>query len=148
MADEKLTALPLASALTGTEVLYGVQVDTSVKISGNQIKSFANVPGGTAAQVQFNDNGAFGGFTVSGDGTLVTSTGALTVSKLGGVPVSSNYVAKTATFILQCTTVGDFYELWMSGSDNTCNIPAVPASTGSPSYPASPSIVIAVWQVG
>jgi hypothetical protein len=110
MADEKLTALPLASALTGTEVLYGVQVDTSVKISGNQIKSFANVPGGTAAQVQFNDNGAFNGFTVSGDGTLVTSTGALTISKLGGVPVSSNYVAKTATyaiaasdFVINCT---------------------------------------------
>lgn len=105
MADEKLTALPLASALTGTEVLYGVQSDTSVKVSGNQIKSFANVPGGTAAQVQFNDNGAFGGFTVSGDGTLDTSTGALTVSKLGGVPVSSNYVAKTGTYAI---AAGDF----------------------------------------
>ena len=67
-----------------------------------------------------------------------------TIVGIGGN--SPNILA--ATFILQCTTVGDFYELWMSGSDNTCNIPAVPASTGSPSYPASPSIVIAVWQVG
>jgi hypothetical protein len=110
MADEKLTALPLASALTGTEVLYGVQVDTSVKISGNQIKSFANVPGGTAAQVQFNDNGAFNGFDVGGDGTLVTSTGALTISKIDSVPVSSKYVAKTSgytagatDFVVDCT---------------------------------------------
>jgi hypothetical protein len=105
MADEKLTALPLASALTGTEVLYGVQADTSVKVSGNQIKTFSNVPGGTTTQVQFNDNGAFGGFTVSGDGTLNTTTGALTISKIGGVPVSSNYVAKTGAYTV---AAGDF----------------------------------------
>jgi len=110
MADEKLTALPLASNLTGAEVLYGVQADTSVKVSGNQIKAFSNVPGGTAAQVQFNDNGAFGGFTVGGDGTLVTSTGALTISKIDSVPVSSKYVAKTSgytagatDFVVDCT---------------------------------------------
>lgn len=53
MADEQLTALPLASALTGTEVLYGVQGGTSVKISTNEIKTFTNdvasVPRGTFA---------------------------------------------------------------------------------------------------
>lgn len=42
MADEQLTALPLANALTGTEVLYGVQSGTSVKISANELKTFAN----------------------------------------------------------------------------------------------------------
>lgn len=42
-------------------------------------------PGGTSGQVQYNNAGAFGGFTVSGDGTLVTSTGVLTVTKLNGV---------------------------------------------------------------
>lgn len=105
MADAKLPALPAASTLVGTEVLYGVQSTASVKISANQIKTFSNVPGGTTAQVQFNDNGAFGGFTVSGDGTLNTSTGALTISKIGGVPVSSNYVAKTGTYAI---VAGDF----------------------------------------
>lgn len=98
MADSKLPALPLATALTGTEVVYGVQGADSVKISANQVKTFSNVPGGTPAQVQFNDNGAFGGFTVSGDGTLDTATGALTVSKIGSVPVSSKYVAKTGAY--------------------------------------------------
>lgn len=36
-------------------------------------------PGGSSGQVQFNDAGAFGGFTVGGDATLDTSTGALTI---------------------------------------------------------------------
>jgi len=110
MADAKLPALPAATTLGGTEVVYGVQSTNSVKISANQIKLFSNVPGGSSAQVQFNDNGAFGGFTVSGDGALDTSTGALTISKIGGVPVSSNYVAKTGAygvgasdFVVDCT---------------------------------------------
>ena len=43
-------------------------------------------PGGTPGQVQYNVGGtSFGGFTVSGDGTLNTSTGVLTVAKSGGV---------------------------------------------------------------
>jgi hypothetical protein len=113
MADAKLPALPAASTLVGTEVLYGVQSTASVKISANQIKAFSNVPGGTTAQVQFNDNGAFGGFTVSGDGTLNTTTGALTISKIGGVPVSSNYVAKTALYTI---AAGDFVINCTSGT--------------------------------
>lgn len=110
MADEQLTALPLANSLTGTEVLYGVQDGNSVKISGNQVKTFTNVPGGIAAQVQFNDNGAFGGFTVGGDATLDTATGELTISKVSGVPFSTKYVAKTGAyvagdsdFVINCT---------------------------------------------
>lgn len=41
-------------------------------------------PGGTPNQVQYNAAGSFGGFTVSGDATLVTSTGALTLSTVNG----------------------------------------------------------------
>lgn len=56
MADEQLTALPLATALTGTEVLYGVQGGDSVKISANEIKAFTNdvatLPRGTFASSQ------------------------------------------------------------------------------------------------
>ena len=36
-------------------------------------------PGGTSGQVQYNSAGSFGGFTMSGDATLVTSTGVITV---------------------------------------------------------------------
>lgn len=41
-------------------------------------------PGGTSGQVQYNNSGVFGGFTVGGDGTLNTSTGVLTVTTLNG----------------------------------------------------------------
>lgn len=40
--------------------------------------------GGTSGQVQYNNSGSLGGFTVGGDGTLNTSTGALTISSYGG----------------------------------------------------------------
>lgn len=100
MSDQKLPALPLVVSLDGTEVYYTVQSSLSYKVSGNQLKAFINVPGGTNGQVQFNDGGLFGGFTVSGDGTLNTSTGALTISKIGSVPVSSKYVAKTGAYVV------------------------------------------------
>jgi hypothetical protein len=35
-------------------------------------------PGGTSGQIQYNNAGAFGGFTASGDATINTSTGAVT----------------------------------------------------------------------
>jgi hypothetical protein len=54
MADQPLTDLPVAATLTGAEILYGVQSGDSVKISTNQIKTFANegveVPRGTFLQ--------------------------------------------------------------------------------------------------
>jgi hypothetical protein len=37
-------------------------------------------PGGTSGQIQFNNAGALGGFTMSGDGTLVASTGVFTIA--------------------------------------------------------------------
>lgn len=42
-------------------------------------------PGGTSGQIQYNSAGAFGGFTASGDATINTSTGAVSVTKTGGV---------------------------------------------------------------
>ena len=45
-------------------------------------------PGGAVGQVQFNSAGSFGGFTLSGDCTLVTSTGVITCPKISGVAVS------------------------------------------------------------
>src|SRR6185437_3903254 len=43
-------------------------------------------PGGTAGQIQYNNAGAFGGFTASGDCTIVTSTGVVTCLDTNGVP--------------------------------------------------------------
>lgn len=41
-------------------------------------------PGGTAGQIQYNNTGAFGGFTASGDATINTGTGAVTVTATNG----------------------------------------------------------------
>jgi hypothetical protein len=41
-------------------------------------------PGGTSGQVQYNNAGSFGGFTVGGDATLNTGTGSLIVTKTNG----------------------------------------------------------------
>lgn len=40
-------------------------------------------PGGSSGQVQYNNAGVFGGFTVGGDATLNTGTGALTLAASG-----------------------------------------------------------------
>ena len=45
---------------------------------------------GTSGQVQFNNSGVLGGFTVSGDGTLNTATGAITITKTNGVSFAAS----------------------------------------------------------
>jgi hypothetical protein len=77
-------------------------------------------PGGSNGQVQFNSAGAFGGFTLGGDGTLNTSTGALTVTSTNG-----NEFATVAT----------------SGSYNDLlNKPAIPAAQVNSDWNAASGI--------
>jgi len=54
-------------------------------------------PGGTNGQVEFNNAGVFGGFTVGGDGTLNTATGALTVTKSSGTAFGTAAFDNTGT---------------------------------------------------
>lgn len=44
--------------------------------------------GGTNGQLQYNNAGALGGFTLGGDATVNTGTGALTITKIGNVAAS------------------------------------------------------------
>jgi len=46
-------------------------------------------PGGTNGQQQYNNAGSFGGFTMSGDATLNTATGVITVTGTNGTPFGS-----------------------------------------------------------
>lgn len=55
MADEKISAMPDASALTGAELVPIVQS------GANKKTTLSNVVGGTTGQFQFNNSGAFGG---------------------------------------------------------------------------------------
>ncbi len=66
-------------------------VGTLLKDCGTQLAI-----GGSSGQIQYNNSGALGGFTVSGDGTLNTGTGALAISKIGGVSVSLGGTLTTA----------------------------------------------------
>lgn len=54
-------------------------------------------PGGSSGQIQYNNAGAFGGFTVSGDGTLNSSTGALVVTKTNGSAFGTAAIVNTGT---------------------------------------------------
>lgn len=60
-------------------------------------------PGGSSGQVQYNNAGAFGGFTVGGDATLNTATGALTLASTitAGGPSGSATVAPVITWDLK-----------------------------------------------
>ncbi len=54
---------------------------TNVTIAGGTISASGGggTPGGSAGQIQWNSAASFGGFTMSGDATLVTSTGVITI---------------------------------------------------------------------
>jgi hypothetical protein len=55
----------------------------------------ATLPGGTSGQIQYDNAGAFGGFTASGDATINTTTGAITVTKTNGVSFASSATTDT-----------------------------------------------------
>ena len=75
--------------------MSGLYFDPSATITNN--------PGGGVGSLQYNDSGTFSGCIISGDGSLVTSTGVMTISKINNVPVSSSYVAKTGTYTAGAT---------------------------------------------
>lgn len=68
---------------------YFVQCDQYGKLITSGGGGGGGSPGGTNGQVQYNAFGSFGGFTVGGDGTLNTTTGALTVTKTNGTSFST-----------------------------------------------------------
>ena len=62
-------------------------------------------PGGSANQIQWNSAGtAFGGFTMSGDCTIVVSTGVITCTKSGGTLLTTLFQA-AGSYVSQSTTV-------------------------------------------
>ena len=57
----------------------------------------AGAPGGTSGQLQYNNSGAFAGFTMSGDATVVPSTGIITVTKSNGTSFGTAAFVNTGT---------------------------------------------------
>jgi hypothetical protein len=52
-------------------------------------------PGGTSGQIQYDNAGAFGGFTAGGDATINTSTGAVTVTSTNGTAFAASATTNT-----------------------------------------------------
>lgn len=72
-----------------------------IDASGNLIDAGAacggsgGSPGGTSGQVQYNNSGSFGGFTVGGDCTANTGTGAFTCTKTNGTSFAASATTDT-----------------------------------------------------
>jgi hypothetical protein len=104
MANVKFSQITVASsppALTDQAIgVLGGSAD--VRWTFQQIQSAiggggggGGTPGGVSGQVQYNNAGAFGGFTASGDAVINTGTGVITVSKTGGTVFAPSAIVDT-----------------------------------------------------
>lgn len=91
--------LSVARGGTGTAT-PGLIAGTGITITGtfpfqtvNATGGGGGTPGGSSGQIQWNNAGSFAGFTMSGDCTINTSTGAVTCTKTNG----SNFAASATT---------------------------------------------------
>lgn len=70
---------------SGTPVVtFGVSTGVSSELFGGGGGGGTNNPGGSAGQIQANGGSVFTGFTASGDATINTSTGVVTVAGANG----------------------------------------------------------------
>jgi len=97
---EGLTAV-VSDSLTPTGVSAGTYTLATITVNADgQITNAANgsgsgSPGGTNGQVQYNNSSSFGGFTISGDGTLNTATGSLIITKTNGSAFAASATTDT-----------------------------------------------------
>lgn len=70
------TPLRSIGGMTGPAILCG----SGMSCAGNTISAITFSPGGVSGQIQYNNLGSLGGFTVGGDATVDTSSGNLTLA--------------------------------------------------------------------
>lgn len=89
-------------------------------------------PGGTPGQVQYNQSGSFGGFTLSGDATLNPTTGVITVSKTNGAAFTGWATQNYPTLVSgQCLSNNGTSLLWQScASGGTVSSVSVTSANG------------------
>lgn len=92
-ANEFVTGVDLAGNLTHSGGATTVNGQTCA--IGGACSIPVGVPVGTSGQIQYNNSGAFGGFTASGDATINTSTGNVIVTKTNGIGFSPSATTDT-----------------------------------------------------
>lgn len=79
------------------------------------------------------------------NGTVVDNSSTIVATK------KDEPTTVVATFDVECTTAGDYYELMLAGQDTGAQILATAAQAAvpgvSPAMPACPSIIVAIWQI-
>lgn len=86
--------LAASGAAAGSYTNPNVTIDVAGRVT-NITSGSSGTPGGSSGQLQYNLSGAFAGYTMSGDGTLVPSTGVLTVTKTNGVAFAPSATTDT-----------------------------------------------------
>ena len=100
-AGTGLSAIAASSLLgnptSSSAVPEAITLGTGLSFSGTTLVSSGGggTPGGTSGQIQYDNSGSFGGFTMSGDATLVTSTGVITVTKTSGTAFAASATTDT-----------------------------------------------------
>jgi len=107
VAATALLGNPTGSPAAPSEITLGA----NLSFSGTTLVATGggtNNPGGTSNQIQYNSAGsAFGGFTLSGDASLVVATGVITVGSIGGVSISlAGAFSTSGAHTLSLTTQG------------------------------------------
>lgn len=91
--------LPAEQALLNTDIIAGSNM--TITGSGSTLTFNAaggsGSPGGTSGQIQYNNLGSFAGFTASGDATINTATGAVSVTKTAGNAFAASATTDTTT---------------------------------------------------
>ncbi len=107
MPDQKLSSLPAASALTGTELFYADDGTKDAQVTANQLKTFCGgasgiavgttaVTGGTNGRVLYDNAGVVGELAVTGSGNVVLATSpTLTTAALGSSTATTQAPATT-----------------------------------------------------
>lgn len=124
------TALPFSLVQPTITMNYIIKVTSDSSGGGG---GGSTSPGGSSGQIQYNNAGSFGGFTVSGDMTVVTSTGVATIANNavtnGKLAVGAantlkgtvNGSSNADLAVPSCSTASNALT-WTSGTGFGCNV--------------------------